>query len=308
MPSTITGLPLSGPEALTVFGAITLVLARWLPDRFRGPATLAAGALLVGSVTVLVVGGLRWQLVPVVAAAAVAAPFALVPMVRRRTGRTPWRARWWLALPGSAVCAALIASGPVSAWALPVPEFPEPSGRFPVGTQVLEFSTRPEGDGRDEESRTLVTQLWYPAGRSAPDAPRMPYLGRTEAESRTVSSALAGYAGVPGFLLDGLPRARSHAVPGAPAAREGGRLPVVLFSPDWAECVRRTPPGRRNWRATAMWWRRSTTRTTPLPWSSRTAGRCVRGSRRPATGRRTRHGRKAGHAPAPRTYVPCSTG
>ncbi|AGK75205.1 platelet-activating factor acetylhydrolase plasma/intracellular isoform II [Streptomyces microflavus DSM 40593] len=231
MPSTITGLPLSGPEALTEFGAITLVLARWLPDRFRGPATLAAGALLVGSVTVLVVGGLRWQLVPVVAAAAVAAPFALVPMVRRRTGRTPWRARWWLALPGSAVCAALIASGPVSAWALPVPEFPEPSGRFPVGTQVLEFSTRPEGDGRDEESRTLVTQLWYPAGRSAPDAPRMPYLGRTEAESRTVSSALAGYAGVPGFLLDGLPRARSHAVPGAPAAREGGRLPVVLFSP-----------------------------------------------------------------------------
>ncbi|CAO0825846.1 Carboxylic ester hydrolase OS=Streptomyces microflavus OX=1919 GN=Smic_79980 PE=4 SV=1 [Streptomyces microflavus] len=126
MPSTITGLPLSGPEALTVFGAITLVLARWLPDRFRGPATLAAGALLVGSVTVLVVGGLRWQLVPVVAAAAVAAPFALVPMVRRRTGRTPWRARWWLALPGSAVCAALIASGPVSAWALPVPEFPSP--------------------------------------------------------------------------------------------------------------------------------------------------------------------------------------
>ncbi|NEC19255.1 hypothetical protein G3I50_13440, partial [Streptomyces parvus] len=60
---------------------------------------------------------------------------------------------------------------------------------------------------------------------------RAPYLGRTEAEARTVSAALADYTGVPGFLLDGLPRARSHAVPGAPVADGGGRFPVVVFSP-----------------------------------------------------------------------------
>lgn len=45
MPSTISDLPLSGPEALTVFGAITLVLARWLPHRFGGPAAFAPTVL-----------------------------------------------------------------------------------------------------------------------------------------------------------------------------------------------------------------------------------------------------------------------
>ncbi|MBT2430401.1 dienelactone hydrolase family protein [Streptomyces sp. ISL-112] len=231
MTTTLTWFPMSIPEALTVLGAAALVLARWLPGRFRRPATFAGGALLVGSVTVLVAAGPRWQMVPVLAAAAVAAPFALAPLFPRRSGRAPRRARWWLALPGSVVCAALIATGPVSAWALPIPEFPEPSGRFPVGTEVMEWSARPDGADRGGAERTLVTQLWYPAGESAKDAPRMPYLGRTEGESRTVSSALAQYAGVPGFLLDGLPRARSHAVSGAPVAREGGRFPVVVFSP-----------------------------------------------------------------------------
>ncbi|WP_176711453.1 hypothetical protein [Streptomyces sp. PTY087I2] len=35
-------MPLSAPEALTVLGALVLVLARWLPDRLRGPAALSA--------------------------------------------------------------------------------------------------------------------------------------------------------------------------------------------------------------------------------------------------------------------------
>ncbi|RPK80434.1 MULTISPECIES: hypothetical protein [Streptomyces] len=231
MTETIAGLPLSAPEALMVLGAVVLVLARWLPGRFRDPATIAAGALLVGSVTVLVLAGLRWQMIPVVVVAAVAAAAALAPLLSRRAGRTPWRARWWLALPGSVAGVALVATGPVSAWAFPVPEFPAPSGRFPVGTEVLEWSARPDGTGPGDERRTLVTQLWYPAGRSAPDARRAPYLGRTEAEARTVSSALADYVGVPGFLLDSLPRSRSHAVPGAPVADDGGRFPVVVFSP-----------------------------------------------------------------------------
>ncbi|MFH9610575.1 alpha/beta hydrolase family protein [Streptomyces sp. NPDC017448] len=236
-----TGLPLSAAEALTVLGALVLVVARWLPDRWRGPVALASGALLAGSVAVLVTAGARWQSAPVVGAAAVAAVFALAPWRSRRSGRTPWRARWWAALPGSVALMALVAAGPVAAWAFPVPDFPEPSGRFPVGTQTLEWSERapgadrkgerPAGAGRGSESRPLVVQLWYPAGRTAQDARRAPYLGRTEAEARTVSAALADYSGVPGFLLDGLPRARSHAVPGAPVADGGGRFPVVLFSP-----------------------------------------------------------------------------
>ncbi|MGW4276501.1 alpha/beta hydrolase family protein, partial [Streptomyces seoulensis] len=154
--------------------------------------------------------------------------------LRRRTGRPAWRARWWLALPGSAACAGLIAAGPVAAWAFPVPVFPEPSGRFAVGTRVVQWTdpSRPESFTADpHDRRTVVVQLWYPARESPAGVRRAQYLGRTEHEARTVSDALAREAGLPGFLVDGVPRAHTHAVFDAPVTGGGGRFPLVLFSP-----------------------------------------------------------------------------
>ncbi len=46
-----------------------------------------------------------------------------------------------------------------------------------------------------------------------------------------MSDALARYIGAPGFLLDGLPRAHTHAEVDAAPAPVGGRFPIVLFSP-----------------------------------------------------------------------------
>lgn len=205
-------------EILTVLGAVALVAAHWLPAAARPRFTVAAGAVFVLSAIALCVTGIRWQLLPVLAGGLVAVPFAFSPLVR---------ARWWLALPGSVFCVCLITAGPVTAWAFPVPVFPTPSGNFAVGTRVLQWTDpdRPEtftADPRDH--RTVVAQLWYPANAPA-DAPRAQYLGRT------VSEALAGGVGLPGFLFDGVPRARTHAIPDAPVAVEGGRFPVVLFSP-----------------------------------------------------------------------------
>ncbi|MER7343669.1 hypothetical protein ABT403_38400, partial [Streptomyces sp. NPDC000075] len=54
---------------------------------------------------------------------------------------------------------------------------------------------------------------------------------RAAGDARTVSEALARGVGLPGFLIDGVPRAHSRAVFNAPVADGGGRLPVVLFSP-----------------------------------------------------------------------------
>ncbi|MFF0413289.1 alpha/beta hydrolase family protein [Kitasatospora sp. NPDC004745] len=240
----IAGLSLSPLEILALLGAVALVVARWLPPVARPRVTIAAGALLLLSVLVLGVTGLRWQLLPVLAGAALALPFALLPLLRHRrlsgrlpaclTGRPVWRARWWLALPGSLACAGLIATGPVAAWAFPVPVFPEPSGGFAVGTRVVQWTDpgRPETFTADpDDRRTVVVQLWYPAQQSPAGAQRAQYLGRTEQEARTVSAALAHAVGLPGFLVDGVPRARSHAVFGAPVAGAGGRFPVVLFSP-----------------------------------------------------------------------------
>ncbi|MFF1343466.1 hypothetical protein ACFVYT_37485 [Streptomyces sp. NPDC058290] len=116
-------------------------------------------------------------------------------------------------------CLALIAAGPAAAWALPTSVFPEPSGRFAIGTGVLELADpeRPETARKDS--------------KDSKDTGHARYLGRTEHEARVVSDALADYAGLPGILLDGLPRAHTHAAYDVPVADGGERFPVVLFSP-----------------------------------------------------------------------------
>ncbi|MGW5782228.1 alpha/beta hydrolase family protein [Streptomyces sp. NPDC003863] len=229
------GLPMSLLEILALLAAVSLVVARWLSPSARPRAALTAGAVLVLSMLVLgLTTGIRWQLLPVLAGAALALPFALAPLLRRRTGRAPWRARWWLALPGSLACVGLISTGPVAAWSFPVPVFPEPSGDFAVGTRVVQWTDpgRPETFTTDpDDRRTVVVQLWYPAQPSPAGVERAQYLGRTEQEARTVSAALAHGVGLPAFLIDGVPRARSRAVFDAPVESGGGRFPVVLFSP-----------------------------------------------------------------------------
>ncbi|WP_007511759.1 MULTISPECIES: alpha/beta hydrolase family protein [Pseudofrankia] len=230
----VEGLRMSPLEVLLVLGAVALVVARWLPAAARRPLTFGSVATVALSGLVLGVVGLRWQVVPVLVGAAAAAPFALAPLLPLRDDRSPRRAPWWLALPGSALCLGLIASGPATAWALPRPVFPKPSGSSAVGTSVVQWTdpARAETATADpHDRRTVVVQLWYPARQSPAGAQRAPYLGRTQAEARTVSDALAHYVGVPGFLLDGLPRARTHAVPDAPPAPGGERFPIVLFSP-----------------------------------------------------------------------------
>lgn len=230
----IKGLYMSPLEFLASLGAAAIVVARWLPPATRPRVTIAAGAVFVLSAIVLSVAGLRWQMLPVLAGAALALPFTVSPLLRRRNGRLPWRARWWLALPGSVACLGLIATGTAAAWAFPVPVFPTPSGDFAVGTHVVEWTDphRSETATADpQDRRTVVVQLWYPAQPSPAGTQRAQYLGRTEDEARTVSDALARYTGLPGFLVDGVPRAHTHAVFNAPVADKGGRFPVVFFSP-----------------------------------------------------------------------------
>ncbi|MBB2910261.1 putative dienelactone hydrolase [Streptosporangium becharense] len=234
MTETIAGLGVSPLEIPVVLGAVVLILARWFPARARGPITLAGVAAVVPAGAALLVLGVRWQLVPVLAGAAIALLFAAPPLLRRRPERPARRAPWWAALPGSAACLGLVAAGAAAAWAFPRPVFPEPSGPYAVGTTVTQWTDpdRPEtatpGPG---DRRTVVVQLWYPARKSPASVERARYLGRTEREARVVSRGLADYMGVPGFLLDEVPRARTRSVSGAAVADGGGRFPLVLFSP-----------------------------------------------------------------------------
>lgn len=154
------------------------------------------------------------------------------PVTGTAAGPGAGRARRWPAVVGSLTCLALVAAGVVAAWALPVPVLPRPSGDADVGTTVVQWTdpdreetATPDGGDR----RTVVVQLWYPAGPVADGSSRAQYLGRTRHEAVTVARAAAGYLGLPALVLDGPPRARSHAVPDAAPA--DGRFPVVLFSP-----------------------------------------------------------------------------
>ncbi|MFJ6793745.1 alpha/beta hydrolase family protein [Streptomyces sp. NPDC091268] len=230
----ITGLYMSPPELIALLGALALVVARWMPPAARPRVTIAAAAVLMSAALALAVVGIRWQMLPVLAGATLALPFAVAPLLRRRTGHPAWRARWWLAVPGTVACAVLIATGPLAAWAFPVPVFPEPSGRFAVGTRVEQWTDplRPESFTADpQDRRTVVVQLWYPAQQHPAGARPARYLGRTEHEARTVAEALARSVGLPDFLVDGVPRAHTHAVFDAPATGGRERFPVVLFSP-----------------------------------------------------------------------------
>ncbi|AEV83968.1 Collagen alpha-5(VI) chain [Actinoplanes sp. SE50] len=137
-----------------------------------------------------------------------------------------------MALPGSVVALGLVIGAGAAAWALPVPVFPALSGASAVGTTVLQWTDPARGEAATPDAgdrRAVVVQLWYPAQRVAPDAVRAQYLGRNRREAEIVADGVADYLGVPGFLLDGPTRARTHAVVGAQPAT--GRFPVVLFSP-----------------------------------------------------------------------------
>ncbi len=195
---------------------------------------LAAAAVAVVVTAILVVSGLRWQLVPVLAGTAIALPFAVVPVLRQRAGQRPRRVRWWLALPGTAAMLALISVGPLAAWALPTPVFPAPSGPYAVGTTVLEWTDpeRPEPFTADPgDRRTVPVQLWYPAQAGQAKAARSFQGARTPQEARDVQNALADSFGIPRFLASDVTSARTAAVFDAPVVEDSGKFPVIVFSP-----------------------------------------------------------------------------
>ncbi|WP_205302737.1 alpha/beta hydrolase family protein [Nonomuraea montanisoli] len=224
-------LGLSPMEFAALVAALVPVPARRLPPGARRPVTLAGAAVFALCAIALALSGIRWPVVPVLAGGALALAVTVPPLFGRHAGRA---ARWrrWTTRLGSAAALLLVVAGAVTAWALPVPVFPEPSGPYAVGTTVVQWTdtARPEpATSRRDDRRVVVVQLWYPATGTTPAARRARYLGRTEREARTVAHGTAAYLGLPGLVLDQATLATTRSVSGAPAA--DGRFPVVLFSP-----------------------------------------------------------------------------
>src|SRR5262245_11768343 len=87
----ITGIGLTPIEAVLVLSALALLSARWLSPRFRRPAAIGAAASSFASAAVLAVAGLRWQLIPVLAAVVAVLPFTARTVLGKPGGR---RFRW----------------------------------------------------------------------------------------------------------------------------------------------------------------------------------------------------------------------
>ncbi|MFF0567493.1 alpha/beta hydrolase family protein [Streptomyces sp. NPDC004041] len=221
-------------EILAVLCAAALALTRWLPARVRRRASLVAAAAVIATTAVVLALGARWQMVPVLAGAGVVLLLVVVALLRQRAGRPVRRLPWWMALPGTAAVLAVIAAGPLAAWALPTPVFPEPAGRFAVGTTVMEWSDpeRPETfTAAPDDRRTVPVQLWYPARPGRADGQPSYNGARTPQEAAEVQNALADSFGIPRFLVSDVARARTAAVFDAPVAPGAGRFPVIVFSP-----------------------------------------------------------------------------
>ncbi len=210
----------TGMYLVAAGSVLGLLVLTWLRvGRRAGVVAAALGLVGLTLVAALVVSGPRWFAVPIALAALVAAAVAMA----RQQGRL----KRWIAIVLTAVTALTALVAGACAWALPALRWPTvPTG--PVGTTTIQWqSDRDEPATKDpSDRRVLVAQVWYPA--VADTGSEHHYWGG-DAETRTVSAALAKAYGIPAFTVDGASRAITLARQDAqPAA---GHWPVVILSP-----------------------------------------------------------------------------
>jgi dienelactone hydrolase len=186
-------------------------------------AVVSAAAVVLVTIVHLVGEGVRWQLTPLYLTAAVVVAAAAADLARPPqlgAGRRGWVTLGLLAVAGGAV-----------GWSLPVPTLPAPEGPLNVGTTVVTLVDEDRVDrygSTPTAPRELVLQVWYPAD---PDAPvdLAPWVPAGAAFGRQA----ADWLGLPAFSLDHVGLVRSHATADAPATRDTGALPVVLYAHGW---------------------------------------------------------------------------
>lgn len=120
----------------------------------------------------------------------------------------------------------------------PVPQFPEPTGPYHIGTRIYEWidDSRPEPFTNDpNDVRELIVQVWYPTNDPPLDT-FVPYL-----EHHEVSDALATRLHMPAFLLRNVQKAPTHAIQNALPAP--ARFPLLL-----------NPTGLSGYRDASLFW------------------------------------------------------
>ncbi|MEV0585683.1 alpha/beta hydrolase [Nonomuraea sp. NPDC050310] len=113
-----------------------------------------------------------------------------------------------------------------------VAALPAPTGRHPVGHDILHLTDRSRTDPWEPAAgaRALRVTLWYPARTR--EGAAAPYMSAKESELLLKGGRVGTAA-----AWDVLSRTRTHAIKDAPPAGEPGSLPLVVLSPGWTKPV-----------------------------------------------------------------------
>lgn len=207
-------------ELLLLF---TCVFAVAWPAMFgvRPRRGIASGLMFATLIAQLQIGGFRWQLIPLYAAA-VGLIIGDIVFLDRNLKWSSRIARGIFGLAGL-----LLVSSP--AWLFPVPELPAPSGPETVGTVTIELSL-PETEEvygpRPGRNRELMVQVFYPA---LPDSETDS--GMIHPEWPIIGPELARSVGLPSWFLSHLRYTETHTYEGLTVAP--GTYPVVIYSHGW---------------------------------------------------------------------------
>lgn len=169
----------------------------------------------------LQIGGFRWQLIPLYAAA-VGLIIGDIVFLDRNLKWSSRIARGVFGLAGL-----LLVSSP--AWLFPVPELPAPSGPETVGTVTLELSL-PESEEvygpRPGRNRELAVQVFYPALPDSATGSAM-----IHPDWLVIGPELSRSVGLPSWFLSHLRYTKTHTYEGLTVAP--GTHPVVIYSHGW---------------------------------------------------------------------------
>ena len=111
---------------------------------------------------------------------------------------------------------------------IPFKNLPTPSGRFAVGTQILNWtdSTRDEWFTEDDldDKRKLVVQIWYPTNEVNNE--KYPYMDNPDKRLGPLSQQLE----LPVFMIRHIQNIRTNSILNAPLHPEVDKLPLIIFS------------------------------------------------------------------------------
>ncbi len=211
----------------SVMGAMILTCVPRRPLRIWALRCAAVGVIVVLALVLL--DGLRWQIMPACVLAAIA---LAVTYLRWRSNAAVARCTWRRTLVAS--MSAMLGLVLLTTALLPplvFPDFepPQPAGPHGIGMVDLHLidTARAETMTADpDDHRELMVRVWYPA-RIPLDAAPLPFLREVE----PLYAILArGAPFLQPYMLGHLQRARSHSYLDAPLADAEERFPVLIFS------------------------------------------------------------------------------